>query len=63
MGSFTGAVPCQRVTQGYKGRLGTDGHRAECIKAEAGLTVTLTDGTGTKVGLSDPPMPYGWHGA
>ena len=33
MGSFTGAVPCQRVTQGYKGWLSTDGHRAVSIKA------------------------------
>jgi hypothetical protein len=59
MGSFTGAVPCQRVTQGYKGRLSTDGHRAVSTKAKAGLTASVTARAGTKVGLSDPPMDYG----
>ena len=63
MGSFTGAVPCQRVTQGYKGRLSTDGHRTLSAKAEAGLTARLTGRAGAKAGLSDPPMPCGRHGA
>jgi hypothetical protein len=60
MGSFTGAVPCQRVTQGYKGRLTIDGHDRESIKAKAGLTATVTAGAGAKAGLSDPRRPYRW---
>ena len=63
MGSFTGAVPCKIVTQGYKGRLSTDGNRTLSAKAEAGLTATPTGGAGTKVGLSDPLMLRGRHRA
>ncbi len=59
MGSFTGAVPCQRVTQGYKGWLSTDGHRAVSTKAKASLTATLTGEAGAKAGLSDPPIRHG----
>ncbi len=59
MGSFTGAVPCQIVTQGRNGWLTTDGNRRESVKVQASLTVTLTSETGTKVGLSDPPQHNG----
>ena len=63
MGSFTGAVPCQKVTQGYKGWLSTDGHRTECIKAQASLTARAIARAGTKVGFSDPPIFHGRDGA
>ncbi len=63
MGSFTGAVPCQSVTQGYKGWLVTDGNRNVTIKGEASLTATPKGEAGTKVGLSDPPILHGRDGA
>ena len=56
---MSGADPCQRVTQGYKGWLGTDGHRAISIKAQASLTATVTAEAGAKAGLSDPPIRNG----
>ncbi len=48
---------------GPKGPLSPDGNRAECVKAQAGLTARLTSRAGAKAGLSDPPMLYGRHGA
>ena len=59
MGSFTGAVPCHKITQGLKGWLTTDGNRGESVKVYASLTARLKGRAGTKVGLSDPPMHYG----
>ena len=59
MGSLTGAVSSQRVTEEHKGTLGTVGHRTKSVKAEGSLTATLTSGAGTKVGLSDPVVPRG----
>lgn len=32
-GSFTGAVPSQKVTEGFKGRLGANGNRADSARA------------------------------
>jgi hypothetical protein len=63
VGSLSGALACSRVTQAYKGRLSTDGNRAESIKAKAGLTARLTGRAGAKAGLSDPRMPCGRHRA
>ncbi len=63
MDSLSGADPCQKVTQGYKGRLSTDGNRTVSTKAKAGLTASVTAQAGSKDGLSDPPMPIGRHGA
>ena len=59
MVSLSGADPCQKVTQGYKGWLSTDGNRAESVQGKASLTVRLTSRSGTKVGLSDPVDPVG----
>ncbi len=59
VGSLTGAVSSQRVTEEYEGGLSTVGNRATSIKAKARLTVRLTRRTGTKVGLSDPVVLYG----
>ena len=54
VGSLTGAVASQRVTEAFKGWLGTDGNRIDSANAEASLTVRLTSRAGTKVGVSDP---------
>ena len=59
MGSLTGAVSSQRVTEEYKGGLGTVGNRTKSAKAEARLTARQTSRAGTKVGLSDPVVLYG----
>ena len=54
MGSLTGAVASQRVTEASKGSLRMVGNHSKSAKAEGSLTVTPTGGAGTKVGLSDP---------
>ena len=54
VGSLTGAVASERVTEALKGRLSTDGNRAKSANAEAGLTARETFRAGTKVGVSDP---------
>jgi hypothetical protein len=59
MGSLTGAVASEKVTEAPKGSLSADGNRAKSAKAEGSLTVTQTSGAGTKVGLSDPVVPRG----
>ena len=59
-GSFTGAVPCQIVTQGHKGWLTTDGNRGESAKVYASLIATPTGGASAKAGLSDPPQCNGY---
>ena len=59
MGSLTGAVASQNVTEAPKGPLSTVGNRAASAKAEAGLTARQTGRAGTKVGLSDPVVPCG----
>ena len=59
VGSLTGAVASQNVTEAPKGSLSADGNRAKSVKAEGSLTATPTSGAGTKVGLSDPVAPYG----
>ena len=53
-GRLTGAVASERVSEALKGSLRMVGNHSESAKAEVSLTVTLTGGTGTKVGLSDP---------
>ena len=59
VGSLTGAVASQRVTEAPKGTLRLDGNQSESANAEACLTVRATTRTGTKVGLSDPAVPNG----
>ena len=54
VGSLTGAVASERVSEALKGLLRMDGNHPQSAKAEAGLTATPTGGAGTKVGLSDP---------
>ena len=59
VGSLTGAVASERVTEASKGSLSADRNRAKSIKAEGSLTATPTSGADTKVGLSDPAVEYG----
>ncbi len=59
VGSLTGAVSSQKVTEERKGTLSTVGNRALRVKAEECLTARLTGRAGTKVGLSDPVVLCG----
>ena len=59
MGSLTGAVASQRVTEAPKGSLSAVGNHSKSVKAEGSLTARPTSRAGTKVGLSDPAVPNG----
>ena len=59
VGSLTGAVASQRVTEAPKGTLSLVGNQVASVSAQGCLTVRQTCRTGTKVGLSDPAVPYG----
>ena len=59
VGSLTGAVASQRVTEAPKGSLRPNGNRPERAKAQGSLTARLTSRAGRKVGLSDPTVPSG----
>ncbi len=58
-GSLTGAVASQRVTEAREGSLRLIGNQPKSAKAEGSLTARPTSRAGTKVGLSDPVVPYG----
>ena len=59
VGSLTGAVASQRVTEAPKGSLSTVGNRAKSVKAKGSLIARHTGRARTKVGLSDPAVPSG----
>ena len=59
VGSLTGAVASQTVTEAPKGSLSTVGNRAQSVKAEGSLIARQTGRARTKVGLSDPVVPSG----
>jgi hypothetical protein len=59
LGSLTGAVSSQRVTEEPKGTLSLVGNQAASAKVEGCLTARLISRAETKVGLSDPAVPYG----
>ena len=59
MGSLTGAVASQRVTEAPKGSLSAVRNRAKSVKAEGSLTARQTSRAETKVGLSDQAIQYG----
>src|SRR5712672_2182358 len=59
VGSLTGAVSSQRVTEECEGTLGTVGNRADSAMAKACLTARLTSRAGAKAGHSDPVVLYG----
>ena len=54
VGSLTGAVASERVSEALKGLLRMVGNHPESAKAEGSLTATPTGGAGRKLGLSDP---------
>ena len=59
LGSLTGAVSSQRVTEEYKGTLSLVGNQAKSAKVQGCLTARLISRADTKVGLSDHVVPYG----
>ena len=59
VGSLTGAVASQRVTEARKGPLRLIGNQPKSAKAEAGLTARQTSRAGAKAGFSDPVVPHG----
>ena len=59
LGSLTGAVSSQKVTEEYKGTLSLVGNQAQSVKVEGCLTARPTSRAGAKAGLSDPVVPYG----
>ncbi len=59
VGSLTGAVSSQSVTEEYEGILGTVGHRTDSAMAKGCLTARLTSRAGAKAGHSDPVVLNG----
>ena len=59
VGSLTGAVASQRVTEAREGPLRAVGNRPSSAKAQGGLTARRTCRAGTKVGLSDLAVASG----
>ena len=59
VGSLTGAVASERVTEAPKGSLRMVGNHSKSAKAEGSLTARETFRAGTKVGLSDPAVESG----
>ena len=61
LGSLTGAVSSERVTEELKGTLSLVGNQASSVKVKGCLTARLISRAGTKVGLSDPAVSV-WKG-
>ena len=59
VGSLTGAVASQKVTEAPKGSLSLVGNQVSSVSAQGSLTVRLTSRAGTKVGTSDPAVACG----
>lgn len=59
VGSLTGAVASQSVTEAPKGSLRRDGNPLESARVEGSLTARLTSRAGTKVGPSEPVVLCG----
>ena len=59
VGSLTGAVASQRVTEACEGRLNLVGNQMLSAMAQASLTARRTCQAETKVGHSDPVVPRG----
>ncbi len=59
VGSLTGAVASQNVTEAPKGSLSLVGNQVLSVSAQGSLTVRLTGRAGTKVGTSDPAPACG----
>ena len=59
VGSLTGAVASQKVTEAPKGSLSLVGNQVSSVSAQGSLTVRATARAGTKVGTSDPAARCG----
>ena len=59
VGSLTGAVASQNVTEAPKGSLRMVGNHPTSVKAEGSLTARPAGRADTKVGLSDPAVENG----
>lgn len=59
MGSLTGAVASQNVTEAPKGSLSLVGNQVLSASAQGSLTVRVAARAGTKVGTSDPAARCG----
>ena len=59
VGSLTGAVASQNVTEAPKGSLSLVGNQVVSVSAQGSLTVRQTCRAGTKVGTSDPTVACG----
>ncbi len=59
MGSLTGAVASERVTEAFKGSLRLDGNQPQSAMAKESLTARLTGRADAKAGHSDPAIPNG----
>ena len=59
VGSLTGAVASQNVTEAPKGSLRMVGNHPASAKAEGSLTARQTCRADTKVGLNDPAVENG----
>jgi hypothetical protein len=59
VGSLTGVVASQKVTEAFKGSLKTNRNRRLSAKAEGSLTVRHTGRADAKAGLSDPVVLNG----
>ena len=59
VGSLTGAVASQRVTEAREGSLRLIGNQPKSAKAEGSLTARLTGRADAKAGLSDPVVLNG----
>ena len=59
VGSLTGAVASQNVTEAPKGSLSLVGNQTSSARAQGSLTARSTDRAGAKAGPSDPTTPSG----
>ena len=59
VGSLTGAVASQKVTEAPKGSLNLDGNQVLSVSAQGSLTVRETSRAGAKAGTSDPALACG----
>ncbi len=59
VGSLTGAVASQNVTEAPKGSLSLVGNQVVSVSAQGSLTARQTRQAGTKVGTSDPAPASG----
>jgi hypothetical protein len=59
VGSLTGAVASQKVTEAPKGSLSLVGNQVSSASAQGSLTARRTCRAGTKVGTSDPAVVSG----